>query len=201
MWLRPGTSDELAASEAIGVGYHRPQWEPWYGQEVTVLDLGANIGLVAADYQRLWPNATIVMVEPNPDNLAVARRNAPEAIAIEAAVSVRSGRRRLQEDGLDAQSYHLTADSEYCEREVEAISIDDLLERFGPVEFCKMDVEGEEWKIIPHARWDDVGAILVEFHGPGDRADVLEAGLQLVEAAGFIACHHDIHPTAVWGIR
>ena len=197
MWLRPRTSDELVASEAIGVGYHRPPWGSW--PRNTVLDLGANIGLTAADYQRLWPEATVVMVEPNPDNLALAIRNAPEAIAVEAAVGVRSGRRLLREDGLDEQSYHLMRSDEegpYVAREVEVISIDDLLERYGPFDFVKMDVEGEEWEIIPAARWDDVGALLVEFHG-GD----LAAGLALVQAAGFIANHHAIHPTAVWGIR
>lgn len=205
MWLRPGTADELGASEAIGVGYHRPPPGHWNtGDPLVVLDLGANIGLAAADYQRLWPNADVVMVEPNPDSLALARRNAPEAIAVEAAVGVRSGRRLLREDGLDAQSYRLMSPEEegsYVAREVEAISVDDLVELYGPVDFCKMDVEGAEWEIIPNARWDDVGAILVEFHGPGDRGSVLAAGLVLVDAAGFVAYHHEIHPTAVWGIR
>ena len=41
----------------------------------TILDLGANIGVAAAFFSRCYPTASLVCVEPVPDNLRLLRRN------------------------------------------------------------------------------------------------------------------------------
>src|SRR5215469_7379745 len=41
----------------------------------SVIDLGANIGLASALFLSLWPEATVVAVEPDPDNFALMQKN------------------------------------------------------------------------------------------------------------------------------
>lgn len=46
-------------------------WKPRF-----VLDAGANVGLAARLFAALWPNATIVSLEPDRSNFAVLKLNA-----------------------------------------------------------------------------------------------------------------------------
>ena len=40
-----------------------------------MLDAGANCGIASRIAARLWPNATIVSLEPDPDNFAILSKN------------------------------------------------------------------------------------------------------------------------------
>ena len=46
--------------------------------EGVVLDVGANIGAVALDFARRWPNLTIHSYEPNPETFQMLKRNISE---------------------------------------------------------------------------------------------------------------------------
>lgn len=190
VWIRPGTSDEGELA-AFDTRYHVPP--PDMATPDTVLDLGANIGLTAAHYKSMWPEARIWMVEPNPDNLALAERNAPDCMALQVAVAATTGPRYLQEDGLSADAYTLSD----AGRLVRAYALSDL----WPVDFCKMDVEGAEWEILAGEPFD-VTYLLVEFHGePRDYPAILARGLEAMDAAGYEAIHHPPHPAAAFGVK
>lgn len=47
------------------------EWEPKF-----ILDAGANIGLAARLFATLWPNSTIVALEPDHANFAMLQLNA-----------------------------------------------------------------------------------------------------------------------------
>jgi len=61
----------------------------------TIVDLGANIGLASRFFAEIFPNATLVCVEPNPPNIAILRKNVAtlggRVRIIEGAVSDRAG--------------------------------------------------------------------------------------------------------------
>jgi FkbM family methyltransferase len=47
------------------------------GKTPLIIDCGANIGLSAAYFSERFPQATIVAIEPEPDNYALAKHNCP----------------------------------------------------------------------------------------------------------------------------
>jgi ubiquinone/menaquinone biosynthesis C-methylase UbiE len=48
-------------------------------QEATVVDLGTGPGLLAIELHKLWPQATVIGVDPSSEMLSIATRNAVEA--------------------------------------------------------------------------------------------------------------------------
>lgn len=194
VWIRPGTCDEATLEGVFSdLRYHVPP--PDMPVPRSVLDLGANIGLTAAHFKSMWPEAQVVMVEPNPENLALAERNAPGCVALQVAAAASTGIRYLQEEGLSADAYTLSLQG----RIVRAYAMSVLAEE--PVDFCKMDVEGAEWEILAGDPFD-VTYLLVEFHGePRDYPSILARGLDAMDAAGYESRHHPPHPAAVFGVK
>lgn len=194
LWIRPGTSDEEGWKVIAENRYHVPPSE--MPVPATVLDLGSNIGVTAAHYQLLWPDATVFMVEPNPANLMLARRNAPKGVPLELAVGAKSGWRSLREEGLSPDAYTLGDEG----REVYVLALGRLLAALGPVSFCKMDIEGTEWDVLDQL--DGIEHLLVEFHDePREYPDILKRGLAALKLRGWDARHHLPHPAAVFASR
>ena len=164
--LRADTSDSDTWHECFDHEYHVP---PIAFVPATVLDLGANIGLTAAHYRRLWPEAEIVAVELSSENAAIAARNAPGVIHRNIGVSGTGGARYY--DGQEWNRLRLTTKGSL----VETVTLRELiLERWDEVDFCKMDVEGAEWEIIASSDWvPHVRSLLIELHGE-EEPDVLE---------------------------
>lgn len=192
--------------EVFEHGYHIPPGE--MPSPATVLDLGANIGLTAAHYGTLWPDASIIGVEMDYENAKIARQNAPGATILCCAVADRSG----------AGSYERTDRTAGLrlgpvaagQLPITTISLRALvLGWFGghPVDFVKMDVERSEWEILEAAAdWAPlVRHLLVELHGDGhSQADYdtrIARACGLLGAVGFEARAHDAHPCAVWAWR
>lgn len=196
VWIRPGTSDETAES-VFETRYHIPPPMP---TPRTVLDLGANIGLTAAHYKTLWPEATVWMLEPNPANMNLARINAPACVPIPCAVAPRSRVYWLREEGLSADAYTLGEDGEEGGRLVFGVGLADLISILRGVDFCKMDIEGTEWEVLDQL--DGIERLLVEFHDePRDYPSILERGLAALSEQGFKVKHHSPHPAAVFACR
>lgn len=51
-----------------------------------IFDFGANIGIFARYAQQLWPDAKIVSVEPNPDNVAVYKQFTQDTVLLNVAI-------------------------------------------------------------------------------------------------------------------
>lgn len=212
VYLRPRTSDEHGWQDTFLKQYHVPPAE--MPAPRVVLDLGANIGLTAAHYAAMWPDALVWMVEPNPDNMALARKNAPRCPPLLCAVALESGWHWLREGELSADAYTLArSDEDHTDcRDVYAISLALLIEivggDHGGVDFIKMDIEGSEWDILDPRRLGSlieapmVPYLLVEFHDePRDGPVIVKRGIDVLEALGYEARHHEVHPQAVWAMK
>ena len=197
VYLRPGTSDERVAADVFSGRYHIPPVET---HPATVLDLGSNIGLTLADYQRMWPEAYIVGVEPDADNIAVARRHF-SGVILERAVSNRLGFRSFKREGLDAEAYRVT--DELQGDHIECVTIYHIIKLWfhatGTVDFVKMDIEGEEARVLRDSRmWAPlVNSLLLECHeqinGYGR-----ERAMADLSDVGFKVMPHEAHPQGVW---
>jgi FkbM family methyltransferase len=168
--LRPGTSDVRVLEEAFRVARNHVPPEDLVPRDARrIWDLGANIGLVAAHYALLYPQARIVAVELEQANAESCRINtarwADRVAVVQAAV--------WTHDGLT--SYTMEPVREYAARvsptgePVSALSLDTLLEsNGGPVDFVKMDIEGAEAEVLREKReWaSEVACMKVEAHHP-----------------------------------
>ena len=73
VYLRLGTSDFATFMQMIFHEDYRIQY--WDLNPKVILDCGANIGLGAVFFQRLFPGARIFAVEPEPDNFEILKLN------------------------------------------------------------------------------------------------------------------------------
>jgi FkbM family methyltransferase len=162
LWCRPGTSDltmygEIICSRAFrcldGV------------RDVTlILDCGANVGYSSAYFLSRYPQATVIAIEPDPDNFKLLERNLAPYVgryqAIHSAVWSQPTGVVLSEDRLGVGNE--------CARTVRPIrpgeapamhtlDIGTILERSGfeRISILKMDIEGAERIVFEtnYERW------------------------------------------------
>lgn len=124
-----------------------------------VLDVGANIGQKTKTFLAL--GAHVVAVEPNPDCEDILRRRCLSAVEgglldiVSCAIGARSGRLALSIDEKDSsKSSGSTAFIEACNDvtwhkiDVEMVTLNDLILRFGAPNFIKVDVEGMDADVL-----------------------------------------------------
>lgn len=159
----------------------------------TILDLGCNIGLTILNYQTLWPNATIVGVELDDENVRLARQNT-NATIIHAAVAAENGI-RYYDPTVAPFAFRLGTGN----RQVQTVTLQSLVDMCGGfADFVKMDVEGAEFEILTKdADLTRIGSILVEIHNQS-KVDEIQTILQ---DHGFQASKHLIHWSSVWATK
>lgn len=132
--------------------------------DMTVLDLGANIGFYTVLARSVvGQEGRVFAFEPFPDNADLVRASVKEnsftnVIVVEAAVSDKVGKTTLylspdacSEHSLLNLNFQHSLDSTVNKIEVQVVTVDDYLERnVGnlKVDFIKMDVEGSESRAI-----------------------------------------------------
>jgi FkbM family methyltransferase len=144
-----------------------------------ILDCGANIGISAIHYKRLFPNACITCFEPDPRACELLRRNLlanniADVEVVEKALWTNNGRAEFFSEGADAnrivsernKARQLTAlapSAEECT--VETVRLADYLAA-GKVDLVKLDIESAEAEVIVDCgdTWQNVNNLVVEFH-------------------------------------
>ncbi|MFI6294353.1 FkbM family methyltransferase [Nonomuraea sp. NPDC050790] len=156
------------------------------GRLDTIVDLGANTGLAAAYLTARYRPATLVAVEPIPQNLTMLRRNAalsPTPWTIEdAAIAAHAGEREFAVSGMwcnctcipevaklrKSRPYRLENRLERPSVTVRTVTMDDLLtrRRIDRVDLLKVDIEGGEIEIFDGVRgWmERVERVVMEIH-------------------------------------
>jgi FkbM family methyltransferase len=139
------------------------------GKRPVIIDAGANIGIAAIWFARLYPKAIIVAIEPDPANLDICRLNvAPfdNILLVEGAIGSRSGRVELVNPKGRADAVRTERDETGA---VEVYTVADLRARAGAdahLLLVKVDIEGFESDLFSeNVAWlDDVAALIVEPH-------------------------------------
>jgi FkbM family methyltransferase len=132
-----------------------------------ILDLGAHIGISACRFASRYPAATVIAVEPEPDNFDLLAVNATpyeNIVPVHAAIWDKAGRISLVDPRGGSWAYQTTG----TPGDIEAVTIEELLARYGieHVDLLKVNIEGAEIELFSgNCGWlDRVDAIVVELH-------------------------------------
>jgi FkbM family methyltransferase len=177
--LDPGVRNRVAREQAF--------YRPFVTPGALVFDIGANKGQKTEVFRLL--GARVVAVEPNPRALEILRALVhadPGAEVVEAAVGASPGRAVLHTRGT-ASTASLRSDWRFFDYgrgtpvDVEVVTLDALVARFGAPDFCKIDVEGFELETV-RGLSRPLPCLSLEFHL--DELDRLYACLDHLESLG-----------------
>jgi FkbM family methyltransferase len=183
LWLRARTSDVKVFHQVFVEGDHNVRLRR---SPRVIVDAGANIGVSSVHFARTYPDATVVAVEPDPENYAMLLRNtAPfgNIRAIRGALWSHRTTVSLRNPSHEEWAVQVTAMTEPAGDAVQAYDLLSLLDAVGagPVELLKVDIEGAETEVFgdPTQSWlQGLGVVMIEFHDylrPGCRATVCAA--------------------------
>ncbi len=209
-FVRHTTRDIGVFSEIFVLGEYEPpeeiaRWLDDLGRPPRILDVGGNVGLFATFARDRWPGASVVSVEPDPENLEILRRNAASGTNLEvvaACAASHDGTLRFVA-GQQAGSHVAEGD---CEDAIE-VSCVDVFRLAQPADFIKIDIEGSEWPILADPRLGSLPAraCVMEWHELlCPHADPGAAAREGLERAGFtVVCDRTPFPEVgmVWGFR
>jgi FkbM family methyltransferase len=169
---------------------------------LTVLDLGANIGLFTLNVlYEYGESIRVIAVEPDPGNLELLHLNVAangcsnDVEVVEAAVGTADGTAVLTAGlgGLSHLSGLARDEKRTRHRQAMEVRVVDFFQLAPRPDLVKMDIEGGEWSILrdPRLRELESVALVFEWHveGSGVSHPAAEAE-RLVHSAGFDRIRH-----------
>lgn len=133
------------------------------GQVPTIVDAGANIGAASIWFKNTYPDAHVIAVEPEPENLSMLRKNAGHRISVrEAAIGSSSGFVSVKNEGLG-----WAAQTQRSETGIAVVTMSELFAEGNSKPFIvKVDIEGFESDLFSkNLQWlDEVFLVYIEPH-------------------------------------
>jgi FkbM family methyltransferase len=134
-----------------------------------VVDAGANIGISTAYFAKVYPEARIYAIEPEPSNFALLKRNCqalPNVVLQHAALWSSPTRLSIVDPSAAKWAFAVREDGAGA---VRGVTVDELLRDSGQsrIDLLKLDIEGAEKALFSKGTelWlDKVGVILIELH-------------------------------------
>lgn len=174
-WYRRGTTDLLVLEQVfLDREYHIGPVAPESIEYI--VDLGSNIGVTAMFWAQRYPKARMVLVEPDPDNFQLLKRNTAafqdRCTLLNVAVSDRRGSTSFFRSDREYGHSILKTDDCVSEIQVTTLTVSDILDEAGfpRVDLLKMDIEGGEQIVMPTiGMWQATPRHLIaELHDPYD---------------------------------
>ena len=152
-----------------------------------IIDGGANCGLSVVYFKRLYPNARVIAVEPDPQIFALLEQNVShlrltDVTLVNKALAAGGSTVAFHREGANAGRIHPLDDAvERCT--VPVVTLDELLDE--PVELLKLDIEGAESAVIcASRRLAAVSQFMVEYHSFADAPQSLPKLLNKLAESG-----------------
>lgn len=171
LFIRTQTSDlAVAISSLVDEEYKEIRVkEPQY-----ILDVGANIGTSALYFNKKFPDAKIIAIEPEIDNFDILSKNTQSIeniTVINAALCGTSGFRELQDRGTGSWGFTVTdveGSATGTKQNIDCMTLCDIMSEYeiDQIDWLKMDIEGGEKEVLENAEaWiDKVNIMTVELH-------------------------------------
>lgn len=180
-YVRPGTSD----AGGIVQNVLREEWGAFLpsGPVRCIVDAGANCGDTTAWYLSKFPQATVIALEPDPDNYAMLCKNCepygPRAVLLNAALWSSDAKLKVRTE--EKTDSFWVGEAECDAASVcDGISLPQLLQlvKIDTIDILKLDIEGAELQLFssrPEEWLPAVRCVAVEIHGPKARDAVYSA--------------------------
>jgi FkbM family methyltransferase len=146
-----------------------------------IVDVGSNNGISSSFLGLVWPESTVIGIEPDLGNFELAKRNAPNAVFTWGAVTDEDGLVSISNPESDEWGYMVQKDSN---GEIPSFSIRSLLNKYPDKNpfILKIDAEGSEASIFSgDVAWLDLfPLVIIELHdwmlpGQANSANFLRA--------------------------
>lgn len=165
--IRGGTSDVNVFFDIFGSNSYELPYKP---KSACVIDGGANAGYASVWYARRFPEAMILAVEPDLENLYLLKKNTgslSNVTIIEGAIWWQ--RTQLKIANPNAEKWGIQVSESGAGETVQAHTIQDLIQASGctRIDILKLDIEGAEEQLFGSGQteWLDlVDSIVIEFH-------------------------------------
>jgi FkbM family methyltransferase len=187
-YLRLGSTDWFVAEEVFLRDVYAVVRGAAPADTRTIVDLGANVGLTLALWHSWWPQARMVAVEPDDDNLRVLARNVSPFVAQVQTVRACAvgAAREVQLDRHAGQAaYRLVAGGQAAGDSLPGRTVADILQTHAidELDLLKCDIEGAEREVFSAcAAWiGRVRCMVVEVH---DDLTIPELAGMLARAGG-----------------
>jgi FkbM family methyltransferase len=153
--------------------FYRKDYDLRYTVEPkTILDLGANIGLSVIYFKSRFPDATIIAVEPDPENFRMLQNNTQaysNVHCLNYGIWNKQAFLEIKDPGFGKWALMLSETDQKSESTVEATSINDILAKFGidKIDILKIDIEGSEKELFEnnYEHWLPlVNTLIIELH-------------------------------------
>lgn len=160
-------------------------------KDMTIIDCGANIGLSTIYFKMNFPEAKIVAFEPDPHIFSALNKNVSlfgydDIICKNEAVSSRDAALNFLVEG--GHSGMITEDINNRNTiQIKAIRLRSFLENYENITFLKIDIEGEEAKVIPDIadQLPKIDFLFLEYHSFIDNDQKLGELLNYITDAGM----------------
>jgi FkbM family methyltransferase len=180
--IRPKSSDVLSFRQVFEWKYYDlpdfgqfPRVRAAYqrildsGRVPIIVDAGANVGAAAIWFSKLFPDASIIAIEPDADNADLCRLNTriwQNVQVIEAALGSEPGAASLSNPERQAWSFRVTRSAD---GEVPVCTIPQIIrhdQRTQSLFLVKIDIEGFESDLFAsNVEWlDEVEVVIIEPH-------------------------------------
>jgi FkbM family methyltransferase len=154
-----------------------------------IIDAGANIGLSVIYFKQLFPAATIVAYEPDPQMFALLTQNTGTYTGMtlhQAAAWTEDTNLTFYTEGSLAGSSEVDFLNKGASTTVAAVRLKDELQK-QHVDFLKIDIEGAENSVLfdIEDELDNVDLLFFEYHSPHTKPQLLGEMLKMVASKGF----------------
>jgi FkbM family methyltransferase len=176
IYIRTTTSDLEVAVSSLGGEYSCLDRAYPKSHMGLIIDAGGYIGTAAIALAEMYPNATVVSIEPAQENFELLKRNTrrhANIVAHNAALLPHSegGHVDLMNRGTGEWGFTVVENpadrpAQFIQK-VEAISLDRLIDLYGcdRITICKMDVEGAEHRLLMRHSWlEKTDILMIELH-------------------------------------
>lgn len=157
-------------------------------QNPIILDCGANIGLSAIYFKKIFPGAKIYCYEPDELVFECLSQNIKsfgfdDVELIKKAVWIDNNGVNFFSEGADGSSIF----SDKAIKKVESIKFREVLKSFNNVDFLKMDIEGAEVEVIKDCENEiaKIKNVFIEYHSFVNSKQQLDALLDILTKNGF----------------
>lgn len=174
--VRTGTNDLNVARSCLGKEFR--SLSGIYPRDVRglMVDAGGYIGTAALALSKMYPNATVVTIEPSTENFTILKENIAghsNIFAENAALLPKSAAKSIELRNRGTGHWGFTIIekpddySATCLENVDTISLEDIMKKHGfkDVLILKMDIEGGEYALMKDGGWlARTNVLFIELH-------------------------------------